>query len=83
MPGYRAPVATNDPVPEADRLEQERPAEPEDHPEARGATRPRADASDADAFEQELPLADAASDPGIDAERSEPLDSPGEPTGRG
>lgn len=83
MPGYRASVATNDPVPEADRLEQELPAEPEDHPDARGAARPHADASEADAFEQELPLADAASNPGIDAERSEPLDAAGESTGRG
>lgn len=76
-------MATNDPVPEADRLEQELPVEPEDHLETRGGTRPHADASDADAFEQQLPLADAASDPGIDAERSEPLDAAGEPTGRG
>jgi hypothetical protein len=46
-------VTTNDPVPEADRLEQE------------------------------LPLADTATDVGIDAERSEPLDDDAERTGRG
>jgi hypothetical protein len=72
-------MTTNDPVPEADRLEQERPTEREDRP----AHRPHAEASDADAFEQELPLSDSATDSGIDAERSEPIEDYGEPTGRG
>lgn len=75
--------ATRDPVPEADRLEQELPAEPQPRSEPRLAHRPHADAADADVFEQALPLADAATDRGIDAERSEPLEDAEEPTGRG
>lgn len=69
-PGYPHPVTTNDPVPEADRLEQEVPAQPEDRPNHRS----HAEASEADAFEQELPLSESPTDRGIDAERSEPLD---------
>lgn len=61
-------MTTNDPVPEADRLEQEVPAQPEDRPNHRS----HAEASEADAFEQELPLSESPTDRGIDAERSEP-----------
>lgn len=72
-------MPTNDPVPEADRLEQEQPVAPEDHPGH--VTHP--DAAEEDVLEQELPLADAAVDTGIDADRSEPLDDDRDATGRG
>lgn len=78
-PGYRQSVPPEDPVPEADRLEQEQPVAPEAHPEHRA----RPDAAEEDVFEQELPLADAATDTGIDADRSEPLDDDRDATGRG
>lgn len=64
-----------DPVPEADRLEQETPASPDataagprhgDHPLP-------PDAPDADVLEQELPLVEGVQSGGIDAERTEPV----------
>jgi hypothetical protein len=67
--GYLHRVTTNDPVPEADRLEQDLPADKEQ----RRDHRPHAEAAEADAYEQELPLSDAGADSGIDAERREPL----------
>lgn len=71
-------MTEKDPVPEADRLEQEEDGEPAGRPARHGS----AEASDADVFEQELPLAGSAVDEGVDAERSEPVDD-GEPTTRG
>ncbi len=64
-----------DPVPEADRLEQETLAAPDataagprhgDHPVP-------PEAPDADVFEQELPLLEGDQPVGIDAERTEPV----------
>lgn len=63
-----------DPVPEADRLEQEMPPDP-DARDQRGSTGIRpvpAEAPEADVIEQDLPLAEDAEPRGIDAERSEP-----------
>lgn len=76
-------MTTKDPVPEADRLEQELAPTAAPTGEEHHRHRTHADADDADAFEQELPLADAAADPGIHAERSEPLDDDRDETGRG
>ena len=59
----------SDAVPEADRLEQEAPRT-RDEPESR---RVPIDASEADAFEQDLPLGVGEKNPGIDAERIEPF----------
>jgi hypothetical protein len=58
-----------DPVPEADRLEQETPPS---HDPREGHPLP-ADAPDADVLEQELPVADDEESAALDAERIEPV----------
>lgn len=65
----------NDPVPEADRLEQQMPQE-RDVPGPQGKTvlhRRPIEAPEADVYEQDLPVAGRVESPGIDAERSEPV----------
>jgi hypothetical protein len=62
-------VTSSEPVPEADRLEQEMPTVAD----RRDAHSPSDDAPEADAYEQELPLVDPPSPGGTDAERSEPV----------
>lgn len=72
LAGYRG-VMPRDPVPEADRLEQEMPPDP-DALDVRGSTRIRPlplEATEADVIEQELPLAEDVLPHGVDAERSE------------
>lgn len=67
-------MAPKDPVPEADHLEQEMPAERDErhlHPIP-------PDAPDADVFEQELPVAETTDGSrGLDAERIEPVSDDG------
>jgi hypothetical protein len=63
-----------DPVPEADRLEQDTPASPDAGAGPRHGDHPLPpDAPDADVFEQELPLLEDDQSVGIDAERTEPV----------
>ncbi len=61
-------MAPTDEVPEADRLEQETPAQG-----GRAHRRVPPDAPEADVLEQELPLVDEGEVRGIDAERTEPV----------
>lgn len=61
-------MAPTDEVPEADRLEQETPAQVE-----RAPRHVPPDAPEADVLEQELPLVDEGEVRGIDAERTEPV----------
>jgi hypothetical protein len=68
-----------DPVPEADRLEQEMPPDP-DPPDVRGASGARRlplEAPEADVIEQGLPLTEDPEAHGFDAERSEPTSDEG------
>lgn len=67
-------MAPDDLVPEADRLEQETPAERDvrDVRDVRPGGIPP-DAPDADVLEQALPLADEQGHAPLDAERTEPL----------
>lgn len=71
--GYPRLVAPSDPVPEADRLEQEMPVT-RDEREARAHP---PDAPDADVLEQELPLVEEEEPQPLDAERSEPVSDDG------